>query len=558
MTILCQQLVKVADALCAAVGSDVARTVQKLVRAQDIQGLANLRLDPSCYDDAEVFKRDYCVASLFRKLDVPGEKGRLDQEALALWFETERNVAITNVRFNRFRHNGPFEDPDEIRALSVLDRARDYIRRVLGSLPRDLDGRFGPGATYGDKGHYTTVPDKMSTTPTITSAARALLPLLEGTAWFRAHEHRTSGMAYLEDVRGCRFTTVPKDATKRRAIAIEPSCNVFLQLAVGSYMKRKLLLAGIDLIHGQESHQVMARQGSTTGHLATIDLSCASDTVSLELVRYLLPTEWVTLLEMLRSPFIRLPSNKWARLEKFSSMGNGFTFELESLIFASLAYAVGAGDNGRQFSVFGDDIIVHTDVATDVLAVLAFCGFTPNSRKTFISGDFRESCGGDFFKGVRVTPHYLKEIPHEPQHWISLANGIRRLVDEDRYGPLRYHFPFTAWLRCLDPIPVHIRRLRGPQWLGDLVVHDDRGWQTRCDHNGTRFIRTYRPVFRALEWFHWKPDVVFASALYGLPGLGVIPRRDGSEIVVGYKVSEVPLWGIGDDEPLLKFIRKSA
>ena len=552
MTIFCQQLVKVADALCTAVGTDVAKTVQKMVRADDIQGLAKLKLDPSSYDNAESFKWDYAVASLFRKLDLPGAKDQHELEAQEAWFVTERKVCLTNAQFSRYRHNGPFEDLDELATLSILDRAKEYIRCVLGRLPRELDGRFGPGATYGDRGRLTTVPDKMTASPTITRSARALLPFVEGTAWFRALDDRPQGQPYVSEVRGCRFTTVPKDATKRRAIAIEPSVNVYLQLAVGSYMKRRLSLHGIDLIHGQQKHQEMARVGSLTGCYATIDLSCASDTVAAELVRYLLPAEWLDLLETLRSPFIEISRKGWVRLEKFSSMGNGFTFELESLIFASLAYAAGCGEHELGFSVFGDDIIVPTDFATEVLRLLSFCGFETNDRKTFISGPFRESCGGDYFLGVRVTPHYLKELPHEPQHWISLANGIRRLADEDRNGPLSLNLPFTAWLRCLDPIPAHIRRLRGPIWLGDLVVHDDRGWQTDCDHNGTQWIRTYRPVHEKLKWHHWKPSVVFASALYGLDSTGVSPRRGGTEVVSGYKVDKVPLWGLVDHVPVVK------
>jgi hypothetical protein len=228
-------------------------------------------------------------------------------------------------------------------------------------------------------------------------------------------------------------------------------------------------------------------------------------------------------------------------------MGNGFTFELESLIFASLAFAAGAGDDGRTFTVFGDDIIVQTDVAAEVLALLRYCGFETNDRKTFVKGPFRESCGGDYFNGVLVTPHYVKEIPHEPQHWISLANGLRRLADEDRHGPIRYSPPFTAWLRCLDPIPVAIRRLRGPSGLGDLVVHDDYGWTTKCDSNGTIWVKCYAPILKRLPWVHWNPSVVFVCALYGLPSNGVTPRKGGEDVVTGYKHTWVPLWGLPGD-----------
>jgi len=287
---------------------------------------------------------------------------------------------------------------------------------------------------------------------------------------------------------------------------------------------------------GQTLHQSMAREASRSGSHATIDLEAASDSISYELVRFLLPRDWFELLDSLRSPFT-LVRGKWVKLEKFSSMGNGYTFELETLIFAALAKACGGVDLGSDFSVFGDDIIIPTEFASDLVSVLKFCGFSLNEKKSYLSGSFRESCGGDFFDGASVRAHNLENDPCNPEDWISLANGLRRLGSSDPGCDFRDSYPHTAWMRCLDALPSHIRRLRGPSQLGDLVINDEFGYQfvTRTigkDRKGPfRYIRCYKPIPKRLPLHHWKGGVLFAAALYGIDSSGVSTRG-----VWGYKV----------------------
>jgi hypothetical protein len=87
-------------------------------------------------------------------------------------------------------------------------------------------------------------------------------------------------------------------------------------------------------------------------------------------------------------------------------------------------------------------------------------------------------------------------------------------------------------LRALDAIPVHIRRLRGPEDLGDLVIHDDRErWFKRRTRDCRTFVKTWMPFTKALPLHHWSGPVVFACALYGIPSDGVLAR--GS--VAGYR-----------------------
>jgi hypothetical protein len=244
----------------------------------------------------------------------------------------------------------------------------------------------------------------------------------------------------------------------------------------------------------------------------------------------------------------------WHRLEKFSSMGNGFTFELETAVFTAICMSVMPDPlPGFNLWVYGDDIIVPSDLSGDVIAALRFCGFTPNQRKTFTEGMFRESCGGDFFDGQPVRAHFMKEYPNEPQKWIALANGIRRVIDSFGSQSRRVPRLRKAWFRVLDQIPANVRACRGPQELGDLVIHDEEDlWIFRW-RNGLsrRWIRVYRPAsFRGVRFGRYDPDVQMAAALYGVflrrtsskPSLvfddnRMLVKRDG---VAGYKVGWVP------------------
>jgi hypothetical protein len=309
----------------------------------------------------------------------------------------------------------------------------------------------------------------------------------------------------------------------------------------------------------------MAQTASVSGSHATIDLSNASDTVCRVLVELLLPDDWHTLLSQLRSPFTRFSpdgkkkNRRWYLLEKFSSMGNGFTFELETLIFCSLAHAVGC-KIGLDSFVYGDDIIVPEDRAADVLAVLRYVGFTPNQAKTFTgASNFRESCGGDFFFGHDVRPFYIKESPNDPPAWIALANNLR-------YWSIKWSMPELMAVRAsvLDNIPADIARCRGPEELGDLVIHDDECKWNSTTRGSIRYVRIWRPVSRR-NYLHSKPlrdnhgkilrnsdlviatlrvvqlrelverDVALTAALIGLPSDGISPRNS----VEGYRFGRV-------------------
>lgn len=539
--------------LCEEVNTPRSQAIYMMVSAGEVDQLLAMSIDPARYTDPLLYFRDALSTELLRKAKGLADGKRLRDSAVSSFFESERVCYRANERLTPFLF-GACVDESSGRIMEVFSLARKYISFILGACPNPPPGRFGPGATFADRGLLSTVPDKMSSAPTLTSDACSFIPEWSRTAWARgvsAHNGK------IELVRGNRFTTVPKDSKKDRGIAVEPSINVFYQLAYGGEIRRRLRRVNVDLNNRQDVHREMARKGSLQGGFCTIDLSSASDTVCSNLVKLLLPEKWHVVLASLRSPFTVL-DGKWIKLEKFSSMGNGFTFELETLLFQSLSFAVMAlgghlPDERSNLFVFGDDIIVPEAAASDVIAVLSFCGLSVNKAKTFTAGGFRESCGGDFFDGRAVRPFYLKEIPDDPHKWIAFANGLRRVVRDSKSG-LTLH---RTRRLILNQIPNQIRALRGPESLGDGVIHDDESrWRSASLESrgrrrvelgpydprlgdGIRYFKCWLPVHhKTIGWSNFRSHVVLATALYGTGDglMGVTPR----DSVTGFGMRWVP------------------
>lgn len=458
-------------------------TAAILLRYDEFDQVARLRAKPDDYANAADFHLAALASDWLRKY--PGLPVRVDPEieAKKSWYQSEREC-------RRFNASAVVGLAPEVKLL--LDVGADFIADVLGPCPLDLTPRFGPGATASDLAKWTTVLDKVTSRPTLTEEARVMLSLWEGTAWERSHLYSDGyKKASYEPltVKGNTFFTVPKTALTHRGCAKGPSINVAYQLAVGHEMRKRFKTSlGLDLAKGQQHHQRLARQGSRWGDFATLDSERASDTMSYALVRLLLNKSgwWFELLKTLREPYTSI-DNEWVPLEKFSAMGNGYTFELETLVFLAICYSVAwaheigglpseyeglsAKDLVRMghISVYGDDVIVPTFMGRDVAAVLNLLGFTVNLKKSYFEGMFRESCGGDFFDGHTVQTVKLEKECAEPADWFSLHNLVKaRFVDE---------YPLLDGRKVVNCIkrqlPTQYRNMYGPTFLGDRVLH---GW----------------------------------------------------------------------------------
>jgi len=293
---------------------------------------------------------------------------------------------------------------------------RFRIQAALGRFSWDACAEhfaWGPGSTTRIPYSKRFAAYKYSGTPECTpgnaALGRTLLRYIP--AWNHAVVYRPEGPGLpLREVLGNSIVKVPKSYKTDRTIAKEPCLNIYIQKGIGRVIRHRLKRVNVDL-DDQERNQQAARLGSLDGSLATIDLSMASDTVAFELVSNLLPNEWWYALEQCRSPYGTLPSGDLVHYQKFSSMGNGYTFELESLIFWAICQSVCCplDELDYRVCVYGDDLVVPTEHFKTVVERLEEAGFKPNSKKTFGSGPYRESCGKHFWKGRDITPFYVKK-----------------------------------------------------------------------------------------------------------------------------------------------------
>jgi hypothetical protein len=333
----------------------------------------------------------------------------------------ERICRITNKRLDYY-YSRPDRIPEEISV--VIARAQQFITDVLGDFSDFSDAipdliRITSGATARSSRSKSLPFQKLGRNP---ACSPRCIPLLRSL--YRYHGYKPPRC---ESTAWNRVTFVPKNWKTHRTIACEPAGNVPVQLAFDGWAKRGLSRFGYDLSN-QSENQRLAKLGSEDGSLATIDLSMASDTLSYNTVAWLLPDDWFKYLSIVRSPLFKIGDEKVRKYAKFSSMGNGATFALETLIFASFVNAISSNPLAKS-AVYGDDLIVPTEDASMLMRVLKFFGFVPNESKSFLKGPFRESCGHDYYQGRNITPFYLRRAPAwDKPYACHNVNGLARIA----------------------------------------------------------------------------------------------------------------------------------
>jgi hypothetical protein len=392
------------------------------------------------YDSASSFYLARQFSALILKYPwKPSEIGLPDprETAIKTFHTAERSCEKSNRRFIKGRTISRYEQ--------YLDVAAAEIERLIGEEP-DVSKilaqcSFSSGANIGIGGGKTNLYRKLYATDWASSPTAlpyAIASLCSNEQFLYALNKRNdAGLAcisrdpadWTKRIAYASFnhiSFVPKTAKTHRAIAIEPILNSFVQKGIDKNLRDKLLRWNLDL-SDQVRNQEMARVGSIDDSLCTMDLSSASDSISVQLVRRLLPRSWFCLLDCTRSPSYKL-GGVVTRSHKFVSMGNGFCFPLETLIFAALARSVMKidGVTDRRYSVYGDDIIVPSDAYEQLRKVLTFCGFTLNNLKSFKDGPFRESCGADWYKGLDVRPVFLDYHMSDVSQAMIFHNGTLR------------------------------------------------------------------------------------------------------------------------------------
>lgn len=319
--------------------------------------------------------------------------------------------------------------PDSIQDEQVIGEVKSLWLDLIGNGPESnislsdiLDnGGVGPGANLGARSYnfYTKLFDSTLTCTSDQLYRFYRYSIMANPTHLSAEKTREKRYGH-RIVAGNRLSFVPKTPEISRSICTEPTLNMYLQKGIGYVLEKWLKdKFKINLSRQPDLNRRLAQRGSIDGSFGTIDLSSASDSVSLLMLQEILPAELLGWLNLARSPTVTFPDGCVTKLHMVSSMGNGFTFPLETLLFSTIVLAcyrvLGIKpkyDRGgpSNWAVFGDDIIVRKDAYDFVVRSLKLFGFTPNDHKSFNSGEFRESCGGDYFRGHDIRGVYCKSL----------------------------------------------------------------------------------------------------------------------------------------------------
>jgi hypothetical protein len=471
---------------------DCARSlsVRILLRYEQWDQVAvGLPIDALWYENAEDFSKAYQATKLLTKADFLPTSFDTKKVALERFESAESQCFEANMRWRRWYVDGKGDipPPPVDRIISMTKRNIQYI---LGRFPHEklLDHcRWGPGATTSIRNPRTSVYEKYL--EPVTGSGRCLTlfgPLVDQVPLWKSFQRGFYGVCD-----GNKVVFVPKDAKTLRSIAVEPSFDTFIQLGIGRLMRSCLLRHGVDL-DSQQTNRDLARYGSLTGKVATIDLSMASDTAAKVVIEELFPTDWLVAMQASRSAHWRM-GERSGTYSKFSSMGNGYTFEMETVLFYATASAV--ADYLQlpwwEVTAYGDDLTIGSEGVDLLTSVLSAMGFTVNASKSYSFGPFRESCGKDYFFGRNVRPYFVRSLLCDVRELIKFHNGIRKVLG------LTGRTAAKA-LRLAHPG----ERIFGPASLGDTVFNSDapRGWFRPASQK--------YPMFEGFIVRHWvfKPE----------------------------------------------------
>lgn len=395
----------------------------------------------STLPNAHGFKGEYLREEIYSKFMDPKLHPPQERRSAAKtkWLKTEQK----NIRVNRhlmlFEGNLGWTEYETLKS-----RIRKIISGILGPVPlwSELDPEVTNGASTRVRRSPSASVDKLTGELHITSSAVK--------HWEEFARDNILAALPIKTVAGSVFFTVPKKSDIDRVACKEPEANMILQRMLGVHMRNRLRRVGIDLTD-QGLNQSLARD-ALKANLATIDLSSASDSISRQVVMELLPAPWWSVLDDLRVTHT-LIDKEWHELAMFSSMGNGFTFELETILFYAITRAVCwlSGIKGK-ITVYGDDIIAPSAVVPRLQRVFSLFGFSMNPKKTHYKGPFRESCGKHYHSGVDVSPFYIRKAVETVPELILLLNHLLEW-DGRGWGFFLNKEPYEFWLKWRKYVP---------------------------------------------------------------------------------------------------------
>lgn len=314
-----------------------------------------------------------------------------------------------------------------------------------------------------------------------------------------------------------KLISVAKSSTARRTITIEPMLKQYVQQGLNILLRDSIsecrILRNCLALTDQSLNQKLALEGSRYGNWATIDLKSASDLLSTSLVNAVFGhhPEFLRIMMDSRSPFVQSKGKPLLILGKFAGMGNATTFPVQSVCYAVVCLAAILDSEGtsptywrlkrasRHIRVYGDDVIVSTKYAHQCVDWLTAVGLKINSKKSFLVGNFKESCGVEAYKGVDITPLYIR---HRPDQTYASPNVIASFVSLSNHMWLEGLYSASTWLKN------EVERLIGRRL--PLVSRDSGsfGWHSRLDAMEPHkwCYRTHRFLTRTLALAPIKQD----------------------------------------------------
>lgn len=348
-----------------------------------------------CWNDAYKLKWHYQLESFLQRYRFKDEP--LDNEGLGK--VTMDKFRKNLLRVSKVRIGTPLTDP-------VIGLAKQKIAHILGDFCEEelmQVCKFGTRSTVGNPLAKSYLDLKLY--GPITGSARQI-------DWFRSVYLPTDPIlseimvdAKYQSVFGLKVTLVPKSYKIKRPILANTLIGNFHSAGLGDMLVSRLKDEGLDIKRLQDKHRRIVKGFSVDRSHVTADLSAASDSITVDLVQRLLPKDWYEALNLDTFPVIEV-EGKFLPNPCFCTMGIGYTFPLQTLIFYSLLLAIKElAQCSKGFcSVYGDDLIYPTGIHKYVVVIFPLLGFQLNMDKTYAEEHFRESCGADFCRGVDVRP----------------------------------------------------------------------------------------------------------------------------------------------------------
>jgi hypothetical protein len=378
-------------------------------------------------------------ASLLKKFsDMPSDNA--DANALSLFLKINeqcKSYKLDPSRCSTIEAIALGEAKDFLYRLFHQDdqTSGNYRRLTLAEISSRLS--LGNGANIGS--YSTDFLSKIGTSSMSASDPRLYKLYVQAIScdplWSSVESTR-SKFREADVVQGSRLSFVPKTTEISRTICTEPVLNMLFQKGIASVLTDLLSsICGIDLREQPDKNRRLAQLGSLDGRFGTIDLSSASDSMSIGLVREFFPKHVLNMLELARCRYTILPDGTKVELHMISSMGNAYTFPLQTIFFTSLVYGAYRAlsvpfdrpfrHSLGNFAVFGDDIICVSEAYDLLTRLLSQCGFGVNVDKSFNTGLFRESCGHDYYHGYNVRGVYIKTLKTSSDCYSAINRLIR-------------------------------------------------------------------------------------------------------------------------------------